>query len=147
MFRDVAAEFAELGVLVDETVVARSQNRFSNLPCAVTGNEKGATSLPLHICHGLDLARLRGCRPSRVVLHVRRQMCSEVAKVVVQVVGEEGILLRRQDNLLSIAYACEFRKFSEDRRRRLHSMRTLSSSRTSGTSSKLTRPFVIPRSS
>lgn len=98
MFRDVAAEFAELGVLVDKAVLARMSVSVQQLKPKRWWEQ---SNLPLHICDGLYFARLGGHRSSRVVLHVRREMSSEVAKVVVQVVGKKGILLWRQDNLLS----------------------------------------------
>jgi hypothetical protein len=75
VLRDVAAELAELGVLLDEA---------------------------LHVGDRLDLAQRRS-RGARLVLgDVGLDVCAEVAEIVVKVACEEGILFRREDNLLCI---------------------------------------------
>ena len=61
MFRDVAAEFAKLGVLVDETVFAQtSESGVSRLLTALDGNERGVRLTASY------LRRSRSCSPERL---------------------------------------------------------------------------------
>lgn len=62
--------------------------------------KRDSVNAPLHVGDRLDLARLARRAPSAVVLYVAAQVRAEVAKVVVQVAREEGVLLGREDDLL-----------------------------------------------
>lgn len=92
VLRHVGAELAELGVLVDEAVRASALSISAASTTRANRLKRSERHAPLHVCNSLNLARNRAGRAGRVVLHIRREVCTQVAKVVIQIRGKERVL-------------------------------------------------------